>query len=631
MATPGKVMTGAGWVITVLVALMMVMSGTFKLMNPPQFAEQWVGTFGYPTDVAVSIGIVEISCAVLYLIPPTTILGAVLLTGYLGGAIATHVRIHDGFFPPAIIGVFVWLGVYLRDQRVRAILPLRWPATSVEASSERTRIEGQRGFVTGNSAVHCEPKKVNNMFDDLYRRRHFLRVAGATGALAAAGAAHGENGYSARGQTEKVGEPSPSPSTAQPKRREQAMSSGGLSKARLDRMHEVMAGHVEHGGVPGLVTLISRRGQVHVDAIGMKAAGGKDPMRRDTIFRIASMTKPITAVATMILVEECKLRLDEPVDRLLPELAKRKVLKRLDGPIDDTVPANRPITVRDLLTFRMGLGIIMAPPDTYPIQKAIAELKIQGMGRPNPSAPHSPDEWIRRLATLPLVHQPGEQWMYNIGSYVLSVLVARASGKLFDTFLRERIFEPLGMKDTGFYVPAEKLDRLATNYNVDAATGALELEDGVENSKWGRPPASPDGAGGLVSTVDDFLAFSQMLLNKGKYGRARILSRPSVETMTIDHLTPQQKAASPFPGLWDNRGWGFGVCVVIHRDGIAATPGQYGWNGGFGTSWSNDPAEEMIGIIMTQRPSRRPSRPMSFRTSGYRRTRRLMIRRTTLC
>src|SRR2546426_1513414 len=149
------------------------------------------------------------------------------------------------------------------------------------------------------------------------------------------------------------------------------MSTAGLSEARLARMHDVMAGYVERGDVPGLVTLVSRRGEVHVDAIGMKAVGGRDPMRRDTIFRITSMTKPIRAGGTMILVEECKLRRDEPVDRLLPELANRKVLKRLDGPLDDTTPAHRPITVRDLLTFRMGFGVVTGPPHVYPIQKAV--------------------------------------------------------------------------------------------------------------------------------------------------------------------------------------------------------------------------------------------------------------------
>src|SRR5216117_605620 len=188
----------------------------------------------------------------------------------------------------------------------------------------------------------------------------------------------------------------------------------------------------------------------------------------------SSMTKPVTAVAAMILVEECKLRLDEPVDRLLPELANRQVLKRLDGPLDDTVPATRPITVRDLLTFRAGYGIVMAPPGTYPIQTAMSE-RLLGQGPPKPQTPPAPDEWIRRLGTLPLMHQPGEQWMYHTASDVLGVLIARASGQPLETFLRERLFEPLGMKDAGFSVPAARLDRLATSYQVDPKTGALEL------------------------------------------------------------------------------------------------------------------------------------------------------------
>jgi CubicO group peptidase (beta-lactamase class C family) len=381
------------------------------------------------------------------------------------------------------------------------------------------------------------------------------------------------------------------------------MSTGGLSKARLGRMHDVMAGYVERGEVPGIVTLVSRRGEVYVDAIGMKAVGGSDPIRRDTIFRITSRTKPITAAATMILVEECKLRLDEPVDRLLPELADRQVLKRLDGPLDDTVPANRPITVRDLLTFRMGFGLIWGPPDVYPIQKAVSELQIVGFGPPNPSTPHAPDEWIRRLATLPLMYQPGEKWMYNTGSYVLGVLIARASAQPLETFFRERLFEPLGMKDTGFSVPAAKLDRLATSYWVGSETGALELHDGVADSQWSRPPAFPDAGAGLVSTIDDYRAFGQMMLNKGKHGRERILSRLSVETMTTDQLTPEQKAvlSGLLPGYWDSRGWGFGVSMVTRRDDVAAVPGRFGWDGGYGTSWSSDPKEDMVAILMTQR------------------------------
>jgi CubicO group peptidase (beta-lactamase class C family) len=379
------------------------------------------------------------------------------------------------------------------------------------------------------------------------------------------------------------------------------MGTGGWSKARLGRMHDVMARHVEEGRAPGLVTLLCRRGEVHADVIGHKALGGGEPMRRDTLFRITSMTKPVTAVAAMVLVEECRLRLDEPVDRWLPELANRRVLKRLAASLEDTVPANRPITVRDLLTFQMGFGLVMPPSGALPIEKAISELQLS-MGPPKPATPHAPDEWMRRLGTLPLMHQPGERWMYNTGSQVLGVLIARASGQPLETFLRERIFEPLGMKDTGFTVPAEKLERLSTSYQVNNETGALELHDGVQDSQWSRPPAFPDGAAGLVSTADDFLAFARMLLGNGKLGSVRLLSRPSVDAMTTDQLTPEQKVASGLvPGAWGRFGWGFGVSIVTHRDGVAAVPGRYGWEGGYGTSWANDPEEEMISILMTQR------------------------------
>jgi CubicO group peptidase (beta-lactamase class C family) len=403
------------------------------------------------------------------------------------------------------------------------------------------------------------------------------------------------------------------------------MSTGGLSKTRFGRLHDIMAGYVERGDVPGIVTLVCRRGEVHVDAIGMKAVGGATArgdgrMRRDTIFRISSMTKPITAAATMLLVEECKLRLDEPVDRLLPELAHRKVLRRLDGPLDDTVPANRPITVRDLLTFRMGFGQMMAPPDACPILKAASEQQI-GMGPPRPSTMPAPDEWIRRLGALPLMHQPGEKWMYNTGFDVLGVLIARASDRPLETFLGERIFGPLGMKDTGFSVPAEKLDRLATSYGTNPGTGALELYDEAEGGQWSRPPAFPSAAAGLVSTIDDYRAFARMMLNKGKLGSTRILSRPSVETMTTDHLTPGQKALSGFvPGYFESHGWGFGLSMVTRRDDVAGTVGRFGWDGGLGTSWRSDPHEDMITILLTQRMWNSPSPPnvcRDFWTAAY--------------
>ncbi|HEY3096063.1 MAG TPA: serine hydrolase domain-containing protein [Acidimicrobiia bacterium] len=378
------------------------------------------------------------------------------------------------------------------------------------------------------------------------------------------------------------------------------MSNGGLSKARLGRMHDVMARHVERGDVPGVVTLVSRRGETHVDAIGTMTIDGSDPIRRDTIFRITSMTKPVTAVAAMVLVEECALQLDEPVDRLLPELADRRVLKRLDGPLDDTEPAKRPITVRDLLDFGMGLGLMFGPPDAYPILQALDEQQIM-IGPPKPPTPHAPDEWIRRLGRLPLMHQPGERWMYNTGAHVLSVLTARASGQPFETFLQERIFEPLGMEDTAFSVPADKLDRFPPCYEEDPQSGGLRVHDGVQDSQWARAPIFPDGAAGLVSTVDDYLAFGQMMLSKGRHGRERILSRPSVEVMTTDQLTPERRAASDLFLLGDSYGWGFGVAVCRRRDDISAVPGRFGWDGGYGTSWYSDPTEEVVGILMTPR------------------------------
>jgi CubicO group peptidase (beta-lactamase class C family) len=385
-------------------------------------------------------------------------------------------------------------------------------------------------------------------------------------------------------------------------------------------MHDVMAGFVERGEMPGLVTLVSRRGEVHVDAIGMKEIGGSDPMRRDTIFRIASLTKPVIAAAAMVLVEECRLRLDEPVDRLLPELANRRVLKRLDAPLDDTVPAKRPISVRDLLTFRLGFGYNMEWSGGYPIQKAANELQFL-LGPPKPQTLPAPDEWIRRFATLPLMYQPGERWMYDFPSDVLGVLIARAAGQSLETFMRERIFEPLGMKDTSFSVPPEKLDRLPGCYQSDPndpQMGGLRVYDDPRDSQWSRPPAFPSGGGGLVSTVDDYLAFCRMMLDKGRGGNERILSRPSVELMTTDHLTPEQKIGTDI-FLGDHSGWGFGLSVVTRRHDLASI-GQFGWTGGLGTSGYSDPREDLVGILMTQRLMDSPGAPpvfADFWTSAY--------------
>jgi CubicO group peptidase (beta-lactamase class C family) len=197
--------------------------------------------------------------------------------------------------------------------------------------------------------------------------------------------------------------------------------------------------------------------------------------------------------------------------------------------------------------------------------------------------------------------QPGERWLYDNGADVLGVLIARAPGQPLEKFLSERIFGPLGMKDTAFSVPPEKLDRLVVSYGTNFETGAIELYD-EPGGRWSRAPAFPSGAGGLVSTADDFLAFGRMLLDKGKFGSERILSRPSVETVTADQLTPEQKAISGLvPGFFASHGWGFGVSVVTKRDESAATVGKFGWDGGMGTSWYSDPVEDMVTILMTQR------------------------------
>lgn len=389
-----------------------------------------------------------------------------------------------------------------------------------------------------------------------------------------------------------------------------------LSKERLARLHDTLAGHVASGDVPGLVALVSRRGETHVEAIGMQAAGGSNPMKRDTIFRISSMTKPITAAATMILIEECRLRLDEPVDRLLPELADRRVLRNLEGPLDDTVPARRPVSVRDLLTFRSGHGAVMVWPAKYPIQKA---AEAAGVAPGPDQLDISPDEFMKRLGTLPLIHQPGERWLYHTGSDVLGVLIARASGQAFGMFLEERLFGPLGMKDTGFQVPSGKLDRLAIAYRMDYETNSVVIFDDARSSRWSRPPPFPAGGSGLVSTVDDYHAFCRMMLNKGRHGSQRLLSRPAVELMTTDQLTPENRIGAELffgPGA----SWGMGNAVVTRRTDLSTTPGRFGWDGGYGTSGHSDPVEDMVGILMTQRMMDSPQPPRVFTdfwTSAY--------------
>jgi CubicO group peptidase (beta-lactamase class C family) len=364
-----------------------------------------------------------------------------------------------------------------------------------------------------------------------------------------------------------------------------------------DPVKATLTEYVDRGVLPGVVAIVERDGVASVTVEGALSHGGL-PMRGDSLFRLDSVTKVLTAAGALSLVDDGRLALDEPVDRWLPELADRQVLRRIDGPLDDVVPAARAITTRDLLTMRMGLGYIMQPSRDWPIQRAIdARGLLQGPPRPDRVPP--PDEWLARLASLPLMRQPGEQWMYDVSMDVLGVLIGRAAGTTLPALLHERLFAPLGMRDTAFDVPSAKWSRFTSAYEVGEG-GALVLRDAAEESAWAAP-AFASGANGLVSTGDDVLTFARMLLAGGVHAATRVLSAESVRAMATDQIPAEQKARSPFfPGFWDTRGWGLGVSVVTaSQDGTPA--GRFGWDGAIGTSVYVDVAARVIGILLTQR------------------------------
>jgi CubicO group peptidase (beta-lactamase class C family) len=376
----------------------------------------------------------------------------------------------------------------------------------------------------------------------------------------------------------------------------------GLTKDAGTRVHDALAPHVQRGDMPGVVALVARDDDVHVATIGHKSFDDPEPIGRDAIFRIASITKPITGVTAMLLVQDGLMALDDPVEWWLPELADRRVLRTLASELDDTVPAVRSITVQDVLSFRLGWGLVFAPPDTLPIQAAERELELHTFGAPWPPTNLTPDEWIRRLGTLPLLHQPGAGWAYNGGATVAGVLIERVAGAPIGDVMRERVFEPLGMVDSGFFVPPEKLDRFTTAYAPNPDTGAPELFD-PPDGWWSRPPSMPDCSGWLVSTIDDLFAFASMFAANG----GDLLSPESVRAMTTDRMSDADRAANRiFVG--DHSGWGFAMAVPA-GDGSTGIPGGFGWEGGTGTSWRTDPTAGITGILFTQRAMTSPEPP----------------------
>ena len=365
-------------------------------------------------------------------------------------------------------------------------------------------------------------------------------------------------------------------------------------------LHDTLQTHVSNGSVPGAVGLVARGDRVEVAAVGSIAVGGV-PMARDSIFRIASITKPITAAAVMMLVEDRRVALDAPVDEWLPELAKPVVVRTPASAVDDVVAAVRPITVFDLLSSRAGYGFasdfsLPAVQRLFPVQKD---------GREPRSFP-APDVWMAELSRVPLLYQPGEAWLYDTCSALQGVLIARVSGQSLPEFMAERVFDPLGMVDSGFEVPAAKRERFTSYYRTGPA-GGLELADGPDG-QWSAAPAFPLGSGGLVATVDDWFAFGQMLLAEGAAADGRrLLSADSVRLMTSDHTTQAQREIGQL--FLEGQGWGFGGSVDIATIDPWNVPGRYGWVGGTGTSAHITSSTAVVAILLTQVAADSPTAP----------------------
>lgn len=361
-------------------------------------------------------------------------------------------------------------------------------------------------------------------------------------------------------------------------------------------MTDALAAHVESGEVAGLVAIVARGDDVEVTVLGDQTVDGP-PMRPDSLFRIASAGKPITAAAALALVADGHIGLDDPIDDVLPELASPQVLRRVTGPIDDTVACRHPIRLRDLLRSTNGHGF---PSDfSAPVVAVLTDQLHQG-----PPQPHrfpAPDEWMATLAGVPLLHQPGEAFTYNTAYDILGVLAARVSGQAFATYVRDRLLRPLAMFDTGFSYPPALSGRATSSYRTDEH-GTLTLVD-APDGQWASEPVFASGAGGYVSTAADLLAFHRMLLADG----GDVLPGDLVEAMTTDQLSPSIRASDTV--FLDGQSWGYGGGVDI----AVRTPwnviGRYGWVGGTGTAAHSVPSDGSTTILLTQTELGGPTGP----------------------
>jgi CubicO group peptidase (beta-lactamase class C family) len=373
----------------------------------------------------------------------------------------------------------------------------------------------------------------------------------------------------------------------------------GLSAARLARISGWMKGWVDSGKLPGLLVAVMRKGELaFAETYGKADVERNKPVRPDTIYRIYSMTKPLTSTAIMMLYEEGRFQLDDPISRFIPAFANARVFSGISFGKLSSTPAERDITFRDLLTHTSGL--------TYGFMESnpVDALYRAKNGVDFQTATTSLKEVVEKLATYPLIAQPGKAWNYSVSTDVLGYLVEVISGLPFEKFLVEKVAKPLGMVDTDFFVPTEKHERLAANYQR-GADGKLALIDDPAKSRYLAPRPVNSGGGGLVSTASDYLRFCKFMLNKGELDGVRLLGRKTVELMTMNHLNGDMAdmgmprfSESPYYGI----GFGLGFAVMLDpaKAHILGTPGEYNWGGAASTTFWCDPAEDMAAVMLTQ-------------------------------